>query len=56
MGAFWAAPLRGPSRSPGYQLEQRGMAAAANYTLGMDLRQLEYFVRVAELGSFTRAT
>jgi LysR family transcriptional regulator, nitrogen assimilation regulatory protein len=25
------------------------------YTAGMDLRQLEYFVRVAELGSFTRA-
>ena len=23
--------------------------------LGMDLKQLEYFVRVAELGSFTRA-
>ena len=26
------------------------------YTFGMDLKQLEYFVRVAELGSFTRAS
>ncbi len=29
---------------------------AASYTSGMDLKQLEYFVRVAELGGFTRAS
>ena len=28
----------------------------SKYTCGMDLKQLEYFVRVAELGSFTRAS
>ena len=28
----------------------------SKYTDGMDLKQLEYFVRVAELGSFTRAS
>ncbi len=51
------------SESPGgadspalaYQLEQGRIAAGRHYTFGMDLRQLEYFVRVAELGSFTRA-
>jgi LysR family nitrogen assimilation transcriptional regulator len=39
-----------------YQLLQIGIIGAQLFTqAGMDLKQLEYFVRVAELGSFTRA-
>ena len=39
-----------------YQLLQIGIISVQLFTqAGMDLKQLEYFVRVAELGSFTRA-
>lgn len=45
MRQFWATGSYPKSSGPIYQV----------YHLPMDLKQLEYFVRVAELGSFTRA-
>jgi LysR family nitrogen assimilation transcriptional regulator len=51
------APKHASGRSGGYyQLLQIGIIKLQLFIqAGMDLKQLEYFVRVAELGSFTRA-
>jgi LysR family nitrogen assimilation transcriptional regulator len=49
---------QGNSRAFDYQLEQIRISGGllCFYTAVMDLKQLEYFIRVAELGSFTRAS
>jgi LysR family transcriptional regulator, nitrogen assimilation regulatory protein len=52
--ALWSR--RGPdqSRTSDYQLYRTGIIEPKLFNF-MDLKQLEYFVRVAELGSFTKA-
>ena len=49
------APRAAPSRGAPLAAIAIRHNCSASYTSRMDLKQLEYFVRVAELGSFTRA-
>ncbi len=53
MAGLWSAPAR--SRQPALPLAGIAIQHNRPKAIPMDLRQLEYFVRVAELGSFTRA-